>query len=473
MASFTIETKKNGLLAAKIQVSGKDYLTGKHKTFVKRVYNDYGLTEAKFKKQVFRYALEFEDEIHRRYSNKFKQTILPFPKLAAEWLQFIFDNLSKSYYLRAEETIKLFTNYLKRNGLSNMPISEITVRDIQLFLNGFSSSTIKSRTVVKLCKELPNNVNFRELNRSMIINRCSSYGLCHKGNHILKEKALQICHLYNLKFEDFFEDVTIEKHYSLETIKGHRRILRAIFNEAFRYDWIKKNPVSATRIGAGNCNVELRIIKESDVFSISEAKTLIQALDKNTKSSFHQTIAIKLMLFTGIRLSELCGLKWSDVEFESKFIHIRRNRIAAKKFGIYEKEPKTSSSIRSIPITEHLANELKRYFIWFKEHSLIPHENLSNCFIIVNQHFNPIYPTSISAWLRKIEKTAGLKNITCHGLRHTYCSLLLSQNVPLETVRKYMGHSDSSTTLKIYSHFIPETNATVIKALSCLNSIKD
>ena len=406
-----METKKNGLLAAKIQVSGKDS-TGKHKTFVKRVYNEYGLTEAKFKKQVLRFALQFEEEIHRNYSNKYNKVILPFPELATEWLQFIFDNLSKSYYIRAAETIQLFTNYLHRNNLCNMPISEITVRDIQLFLNEFSSSTIKSRSIAKLRKELPNAVNFRELDRNRIINRCSSYGLVHKGNHISKEKAIQICNFYHLKFDDFFEILTMEKCYSIETIKGHRRILRAIFNEAFRYDWIKKNPVSATRIGVGNCNIELRVIKESEVFSISEAKALLQALDKNGQNCFHQTIAIKIMLFTGIRLGELCRLKWSDIDFESKLIHIRRNRISAEKFGIYEKEPKTQSSIRSIPITEHLTSELKRYFIWYKVHSKVYNGNLSNCYIIVNQHFNPICPTSISAWLRNIENTAELKHVT-------------------------------------------------------------
>ena len=113
MASITMETKKNGLLTARIQVSGKDYLTGKHKLFVKRVYNEYGLTETKFEKQAFRLALEFEDEVHRTYSNKDRVSILTFSELAAEWLQFIFDNLSKNYYIRAEQTIRLLITILK------------------------------------------------------------------------------------------------------------------------------------------------------------------------------------------------------------------------------------------------------------------------------------------------------------------------------------------------------------------------
>ena len=58
--------------------------------------------------------------------------------------------------------------------------------------------------------------------------------------------------------------------------------------------------------------------------------------------------------------------------------------------------------------------------------------------------------------------------VSSHGLRHTFCILLLSQNVPIQTVSKYMGHSDSTITLKVYSHFIPDTQEKVINALNNL-----
>ena len=72
----------------------------------------------------------------------------------------------------------------------------------------------------------------------------------------------------------------------------------------------------------------------------------------------------------------------------------------------------------------------------------------------------------IGKWLKKFEEQWGLKHVTCHGLRHTYCSLLLSQNVPIQTVTKYMGHSDSTVTLQVYAHFIPDTKEKVVNALN-------
>ena len=65
------------------------------------------------------------------------------------------------------------------------------------------------------------------------------------------------------------------------------------------------------------------------------------------------------------------------------------------------------------------------------------------------------------------------KHVTCHGLRHTYCSILLSQGVPIQTVSKYMGHSDSSVTLKVYSHFMPESQDITMSVLNNFTNYED
>ena len=74
----------------------------------------------------------------------------------------------------------------------------------------------------------------------------------------------------------------------------------------------------------------------------------------------------------------------------------------------------------------------------------------------------------VRQWLDKFEKDNDFKHVCCHGLGHTYCSLLLSQNVPLQMVSKYMGHSESTVTLEVYSQFMPDTQE---KALNALNNL--
>ena len=84
------------------------------------------------------------------------------------------------------------------------------------------------------------------------------------------------------------------------------------------------------------------------------------------------------------------------------------------------------------------------------------------------KHAEHCLPQIMGHWLTKFEAKHGFKHVSCHGLRHTYCSLLLSQNVTIQTVSKYMGHSDATITREVYSHFIPDMQE---KALFALNSL--
>ena len=88
MAYFKITQNKKGELQAKIQVSGKDLSTGKSKVFTKRVYNTDELTEAKFRKQVEKTAIAFEEEVSRAYQDgktQLRSKVLTFSELMREW----------------------------------------------------------------------------------------------------------------------------------------------------------------------------------------------------------------------------------------------------------------------------------------------------------------------------------------------------------------------------------------------------
>ncbi len=469
MAYFKITPNKKGELQAKIQVSGKDLSTGKNKLFVKRVYNTDGLTEAKFRKQVEKLSIEFEEDVLKAYKEEttvLRSTVLTFSQLMQEWKATIKANLSINYYTHAERVEKLFTAFLKEHRLDDKPISAITVRDVQMFLNSFTQNGYARKLTVRMKKDFPKAVSFRELARENVITRCSSYGLRRKGNSIEKETAIAICEHCDIAFDEYFEEVSSEKKYAAETIKGYRRVLRTLFNEAVRYEWIVKNPVCSTKIGAGSSNTSLRSVPEKEVFSFTEARAFIAKLNELPPEDIYKKIPIKLMLLMGMRTAEVCGLRWSDIDFDKKVIHIKRNRLYTKDFGIYEKEPKTATSMRDIPMPDALISDLIIYMEWFRQADEQFDERLDEYYLAVNIYRLPIFPHSVGQYLKRYEREWKMKEVTCHGLRHTYCSLLLSQNVPIQTVSKYMGHSDSTVTLKVYSHFIPDTQDTALNALN-------
>lgn len=468
MAYIKYTTTKKGVLVARIQISGKDPITGESKLFPKHIHNEEGLSEAKFKKKMNLLAAQMEEEIADAYKNRIahaRTDVLTFFQLAQEWIATINANLSHNYYLRATDVTNIFNEYLKTVGLDKKPISEIKVRDVQLFLNSFSKGYTKGKPVARLKQPLPEKVNFRELDRDGVITRCSSYGMNHQNKNVLLSAAEEICQKYKLKFDDYFEDVTERRQYSPETIKGYRRILRTLFNEAVRYEWITKNPVCNTKIGASSGNITLRAVEEKEVFSIKEAQEFIQMLNSLPYDLIYKKIPIKIMLLCGLRTGEVCGLRWSDIDLEKGVINVNRNRQVSRERGIYEKDPKSKTSKRSVPIPTALINDLKEYWQWFMKADINFQKKLDQYYIASNIYRMPIYPHSLGTWLKNLEGQYGFKHVSAHGLRHTYCSILLSQNVPIQTVSKYMGHSDSTVTLQVYSHFIPDTQEKVLTAL--------
>lgn len=473
MASFTITESKKGVLQAKIQVNGKDAETGKRKTFVKRIYNTDGLTEAKFRKLAEKLSIAFEEEIAAAYqqaTTDVRSRILTFSELMIEWKAHIQANLSINYLGRAEQVEKLFTAYLEEHHLAHLPISEISVRDVELFLKSFKTKKMRGKPMAKLKQELPKTVNFRELAREKILPRCTSYNLKKRGTSIEKETADRVCEKYGLDFTEFFEVVQAEEPYAVETIRGYRRILRALFNEAVRYEWIQKNPVCKTKVGAGSGNTTLRPVSEKEVFSIREAQRFMALLNELPDEFINRKMPLKFMLLTGVRIGEMCGLRWSDIDLERKIVHIQRNRLYSSKVGIYEKDPKTGSSIRDIPLPDVLVEDLRQYMEWFREADALFDERMDMYYLAVNIYREPLSPQRPGVWLKNYVTEWGLKHVTCHGLRHTYCSILLSLGVPIQTVSRYMGHSDPTITLKVYSHFIPDTQETALLALSSITN---
>lgn len=273
-----------------------------------------------------------------------------------------------------------------------------------------------------------------------------------------------------MKFDDYFEPIFKIKECSPETIKGHRRILRTLFNEAVRYEWIAKNPVCKTKVGASakNGNISIKPVEEKEVFSLAEVRQFIKLLDELPDDLIYRRVTLKFVVLTGVRTAELHGLRWADFDFDKRIVHIRRNRLATEGFGIYEKDPKSRTSKRDIPLPAELMDDLKKYMDWFRIADDEFDNKLDEYYFSVNILREPEGVSSTAQWLAKFEAKHGLKKVSPHGLRHTYCSILLSQNVPIQTVSKYLGHSDSTITLEVYSHFIPDTQERVTDALSNL-----
>ena len=217
---------------------------------------------------------------------------------------------------------------------------------------------------------------------------------------LYKFDADQMQNFINMKIEDGLSVRTVQSIFVF--IKASMR--EAIENDIIR-DFFKKITVPKIRN------------KDTRVFTIAEQKRLEAIVGNSTEP---HKVGILISLYTGIRIGELCGLMWDDIDFDSKLLHIRRTmqRIKSEpgmghKTRLVLLPPKTESSYRDIPLPQFLVDVLIR----FKAESISPH--------IMAYGEKLIEPRNLQYNFKKIIEEAEISDANYHALRHTFATRAL------------------------------------------------
>ena len=237
-----------------------------------------------------------------------------------------------------------------------------------------------------------------------------------------------------------------KKPLSGKTILEHHRLLRAMLHKAVYWQLIVTNP--AERVQPPKARKPKRKSYDDE-----QTKILLENLELLSSEDTKYKVAIILTVFTGVRLGELMGLEWQDVDFRNGIISINRSSQYLSDMGVFTKVPKTESSIREIAIPEFIISLLEKYKLWYEEQKSIYGELWTNSDkLFVQADGRPMHPSTISKWFVKYVDQIGLPVINFHGLRHTNASLLVAQNVDIAVVSARLGHAQISTTLDFYVH---------------------
>lgn len=168
-----------------------------------------------------------------------------------------------------------------------------------------------------------------------------------------------------------------------------------------------------------------------------------------------------LCSMTGLRVGELCGLKWSDIDFEKGYLNISRQviRDESTKKLIVKETLKTDSSKRTISLPKILLKELKE--------RQCSYDN----FIILSRNEEVCNPRNISMEFKRIVgKYKNLPQITIHGLRHTHATILILNGENIKIVSDRLGHKDVTTTLNTYTHIMDKMKDNTAQLLDDLFS---
>lgn len=237
-----------------------------------------------------------------------------------------------------------------------------------------------------------------------------------------------------------------KKPLSGKTILEHHRLLRAMLHKAVYWQLIVTNP--AERVQPPKARKPKRKSYDDE-----QTKILLENLELLSSEDIKYKVAIILTVFTGVRLGELMGLEWQDVDFKNGIISINRSSQYLADMGVFTKVPKTESSIREIAIHEFIISLLEEYKLWYEEQKSIYGELWTNSDrLFVQADGKPMHPSTISKWFVKYVGQIGLPVINFHGLRHTNASLLVAQNIDIAVISARLGHAQISTTLDFYVH---------------------
>ena len=252
------------------------------------------------------------------------------------------------------------------------------------------------------------------------------------------------------------------KPLSSKTIAEHHRLIHAMLQKAVYWQLILANP--AERVQPPKTKKPKRKYYDDE-----QSKALISGLMELTEEQFKYKVAIILTIFTGVRLGELMGLEWDDINFREGIVSINRSSQYLADKGVFTKVPKTESSIRDVAIPDFVVSLLEEYKCWYdNQKALFGELWYDSNRLFVQADGKPMHPSTISKWFEKFVAQIGLPVINFHGLRHTNATLLIAQNIDVSVVAARLGHAQITTTLNFYVHPIISHNKTAGFALENL-----
>lgn len=206
--------------------------------------------------------------------------------------------------------------------------------------------------------------------------------------------------------------------------------------------------------------------KEARYLDEEQAARLMEALES---ADIQNSTMIKLLLYTGMRRGELCGLTWEDIDFEKSVIHIRRSSLYLADKGIFEDETKNATSRRSIKVPADAMQALRAFRAWQRRQALqLGDQWQASGRVFTAWNGAPIHPDTVTGWFARFIKENDLPDISLHSLRHTNATLLIAAGTNLQTVAARLGHASVTTTGKIYAHAIQSADAAAADTLQDL-----
>jgi integrase len=319
--------------------------------------------------------------------------------------------------------------------------------------SGYATKQAAQDDLEKVTKEVSTNIRLKEL--------CYTYINEHSQLHC-KETTKKLYEGYvnnnlfeisqkrakDIKKRDI--DLLILKYktngLSNKSINNIIGFLKSVYKYGIINKWLSVNPVNDIK----KLPKVTREIKYLTSEQMKQFEAVIQTFP------IDRYVPLLLDLYSGMRISELLALEWSDIDAEHNTITINKQYYKGSLTTT-----KTYKSTRKISVPN---------FIIKKLYELKASQKVSSKIIFCGDTGHYINQGKfVLHWFKKAIEAIGLQDYNFHCLRHTYATYLLSNSVPIKFVQEQLGHSTAQTTLNVYGHVMPNVN---LDAMNLLNKIQ-
>ena len=261
------------------------------------------------------------------------------------------------------------------------------------------------------------------------------------NNHIVPMIGnLDLQKVQPISIQNYYKHLLEEKKLSANTVHKHHAVLRKAFDFGLKQQFIYRNVADAVSLPKVSKFVGQAYTKE-------QLKNLLNMVSGNKIE-----LPVYLAGYMGLRREEIVGLKWKYIDFNQRLLSIKEVRTSAGS-NIIVKAPKTEKSQRTLAIPDKVFEIL---ITWkgkqegFKQ--LLKDEYEDSGYVYVHDNGKPYRVNSITEQFKTFLEKNNLPVIRFHDLRHTFVSILYEEGLDLKSISEAVGHSDTATTDKIYTH---------------------
>lgn len=371
---------------------------------------------------------------------------IKFADFSQHWLE---DYAEKQ--LKAK-TIERYKSLLERINVAigHIRLDRLQPKHLIQFYDNLSENGIRNDNTYILTEDINKIIKDRKITKVKLseltgISQTTIRTAC-RGIAVSEKTAASIATALDIPLKSLFKPSNDTPHtLSDKTVLHHHRLISSILTTAVQWQVILSNPCDRVKPP----KVERKEARYLDDEQTAELFDCLQSEPLKYKTM------VTVLIYTGMRRGELCGLKWSDIDFKNKIINIQRATLYLPNKGIFEDTTKNNSSQRVIKVSDVVISALKAYK---KQQDIdrfgIGDKWVDTGYIFTTWNGKPIHPDTLTGWFHDFIKRNNLPDVCIHSLRHTNATLLIANGVNLTTVAKRLGHANTNTTTKIYAHAI-------------------